>query len=266
MNPPVFPPISLSFHHAPEFPVCVGKAHVRIRVERDRDVGMPHDVLEGLGVDAAHGHVRTERVPANVRRDLGHGDAPALHVLLPDEAEDPGPLHARQRHTVPAHEEEAALPVDDRLHLEDRPVGDQPPEAGAHVVRHRDLPDAAGGLGCRNVVAGLPVPQELVIDGDFLLLQVNVGGRQAGELGDTQSGVEQGVDGIVVPAVICILLDERQVRPLLFHGQRLPKTQRRQPLQRRQLHPRHQRQHRPQYTKTILKMATPMALQAEAVR
>lgn len=118
-----------------------------VRVQRDTDVGVAHDVLQRLGVHAALRHVGAERVPAHMGRDLGHLPVVLPGKLSPDILEAPRPVRASQRHPVPAQIEEAASAVNDLCHLGHRPGGDQAAETVVHVGRHGDFPLAADGLG-----------------------------------------------------------------------------------------------------------------------
>ena len=60
----------LSFHHTVEFNLCIVKFDMGVGIQRDADIRVTHDILQGLGVHAAFRHVGTEGVAAHMRCDF----------------------------------------------------------------------------------------------------------------------------------------------------------------------------------------------------
>ena len=60
----------LSFHHPIKFHLGIVKFDMGIGVQRDADIRVIHDILQGLGVHAALCHVGTEGMAAHMRRDF----------------------------------------------------------------------------------------------------------------------------------------------------------------------------------------------------
>lgn len=82
-----------------------------VRVQRDTDVGMAHEILQRLGIRAGFSHGRTKRVSAYMGRHLRHRFRMHLDELIPDAPEAVGPVLAGQRHPVPVYEHKPALAV-----------------------------------------------------------------------------------------------------------------------------------------------------------
>ena len=60
----------LSFHHTVEFHLCIVKFDMGVGIQRDADIRVTHDILQGLGIHAAFRHVGTEGMAAHMGRDL----------------------------------------------------------------------------------------------------------------------------------------------------------------------------------------------------
>ena len=196
---------------------------MRIRVERHSDFTVTHHVLKHLGIHPGASLVAAECMTADMGSHLRYlllvdrvelGDD-ALEVVLP--------MQGDQGHPVLVQVQESAQAVDFGLDLRSEPLGDDFAEALGDLIGHRDKPDALLGLRLLDHVAHLARPLQLPLDPDALRVEVDVGNRQAAELGYPQPGLEQDEDALVVTRIMPVALDELKEPALLFPRQRLPR-------------------------------------------
>lgn len=189
---------------------------MRIRVERHSDFTVTHHVLKHLGIHPGASLVAAECMTADMGSHLRYlllvdrvelGDD-ALEVVLP--------MQGDQGHPVLVQVQESAQAVDFGLDLRSEPLGDDFAEALGDLIGHRDKPDALLGLRLLDHVAHLARPLQLPLDPDALRVEVDVGNRQAAELGYPQPGLEQDEDALVVTRIMLVALDELKEPALLF--------------------------------------------------
>ena len=155
---------------------------MRINVERNSDIAVAHQVLEGLGVHARFGHVAAVRMPADVWRDPRH-----LHPV------DTIIFIHHGLHTV--------LPVE----------GHQRKACARSGIR----------LGGFDHQPHVRQPLQLVIDVDDPVFHVQVADGQPTEFRDPHTGMEEDEDRFVVFAEDIVIVDELEELPHLVSGDRL---------------------------------------------
>lgn len=60
----------LSLHHPVKFHLGILKFHMGIGVQRDADIRVTHDILQGFGIHAALCHIGAESMAAHMRGDF----------------------------------------------------------------------------------------------------------------------------------------------------------------------------------------------------
>ena len=90
---------------------------VRIDVQRDAGVGMPHEILQTFHVDPGLLHVGAEGMTKNMRRDMGWLFPVELHILCFHAAKVVLQMHCSFRPAVFVQKQKPAVPVHDPFNL-----------------------------------------------------------------------------------------------------------------------------------------------------
>ena len=84
-----------------------------IGVQRDADIRVAHDVLQGFGIHAAARHVGTEGMAAHMGRDLRERNLADAVVFVQGALKGMLPVKGDHGHLVLVQEQEAGVAVDD---------------------------------------------------------------------------------------------------------------------------------------------------------
>ena len=90
---------------------------VRIDVQRNAGVGMPHEILQTFHIDPGLLHIGAEGMTKNMRRDMGWLFPVELHILCFHAAKVVLPMHGCFRSAVLVQKQKPAVPVYDPLNL-----------------------------------------------------------------------------------------------------------------------------------------------------
>ena len=205
-----------------KFRFRIVKFDMGIGVQRDADIRMTHDILQGFGVHTALGHVGAEGMAAYMGRDLRKLNFVNAVVFLQNMLEVMLPMEGDHGHIIFVQKQKAGVSVDHRLFEQLFPIVDDPAEACHHFVAHRDKPFAAFGLSVLNDIGHVPGALQLVIHPDPLVLEVDVRDDQSAEFRYTQACIEQDVDPIVILTEVLVLLNELQEGSFLGSGDGFP--------------------------------------------
>ena len=213
---------ALPFCDPVKFRFRIVKFDVGIGVQRDADIRMTHDILQGFGVHTALCHVGAEGMAAHMGRDFRKLNFVNAVVFLQNMLEVMLPMEGDHRHVVLVQEQKICIPIDHRLVEQLLATCDDPAKAGHHFVAHRHIPLTAFGLGFFDDIGHVPGALQLVIHPDPLVLEVDVRDDQSAEFRYTQACIEQDVDPIVILTEVLVLLYEFQKGPLLGSGDGFP--------------------------------------------
>ena len=153
---------------------CIVKFHMGIGIQRDADVRMAHDILQGFRVHAALSHVGTECMAADMGRDFGKRHLVNAVVFLQDMLKVMLPVQGDHGHVVFVQKQKTSISVDHRFFQRSASVFDDPAEAGHHLVAHGDEPLAVLGFGVLNDILHVPCALELMIHPDPLVPEIDV--------------------------------------------------------------------------------------------
>ena len=98
-----------------KFRFCIVKFDVGIGVQRDADICVTHDILQGFGIHTAPCHVGAEGMAAHMGRDFGKLNLVNAVVFLQNMLEVMFPMEGDHRHIVLVQEQETRIPIDHRL-------------------------------------------------------------------------------------------------------------------------------------------------------
>ena len=205
-----------------KFRFRIVKFDVGIGVQRDADIRVTHDILQGFGIHAAARHVGAEGMATYMGRDFRKLNFVNAVVFLQNMLEVMLPMEGDHRHIVLVQEQKAGVAVDHRFFKQLLTVIDNPAEAGHDFITHGDEPLAVLGFGVLDDIGHVPGMLQLVIHPDPLVLKVNVRNGQSAEFRYTQARIEQDVDPIVILTEVLVLLYEFQKGPLLGSGDGFP--------------------------------------------
>ena len=201
-----------------KFSFCIVKFDVGIGVQRDADIRVTHDILQGFGIHAALCHVGAEGMAAHMGCDLGKLHLVNAVVFLQNMLEVMFPVEGDHGHVILVQKQETSIPIDHRLFEQLLPARDDPAEAVHHFIAHGDEPFTVLGFGVLDDIGHVPCTLQLVIHPDSLVLEVDVRNGQSAEFRYTQARIEQDVDPVIVLAKVLVLLDKLQEGPFLGSG------------------------------------------------
>lgn len=194
---------------------------MRIDVERNSDIAMAHQVLEGLGVHARFGHVAAVRMPADVWRDPRHLHPVDTIIFIHHGLHAVLPVKGHQRKACFVQVKESAVPFYHFLYFWFRPVLKDGLEAAVHLVCHGELARSGIRLGGFDHQPHVRQPLQLVVDVDDPVFHVQVADGQPTEFRDPHTGMEEDEDRFVVFAEDIVIVDELEELPHLVAGDRL---------------------------------------------
>lgn len=143
-----------------------------------------------------------------MRCDLWHLHSVNAVVLLADMLEVFFPVHCHHRASVFIQVQKACLTADHRLQFRFCSVFQNTLEALINIIGHREYPGSRIRLGIFNDVLHSPGALQLMIDIDRPILQVDVLDRQADKFRDSQAGLKQDVNTLIVFCKVLIVLDK----------------------------------------------------------
>ena len=139
-----------------KFRFCIVKFDVGIGVQRDADICVTHDILQGFGIHTAPCHVGAEGMAAHMGRDFGKLNFVNAVVFLQNMLEVMFPVEGDHGHVILVQKQETSIPIDHRLFEQLLPARDDPTETSHHFVAHRHIPLTAFGLGFLDDIGHVP--------------------------------------------------------------------------------------------------------------
>lgn len=124
-------------------------------------------------------------------RDVRHLNPVDIVIPLHSVVETMLPVHGHLRHPVLVPVQKSAITVHEFLHLRCGSIFNDCPEAVCHILCNRKFSCSGIGLGELDDVLHLGCPQKLMVDGDDVVLQVDVLDGESTEFGNSHSRVEK---------------------------------------------------------------------------
>lgn len=102
------------------FLLCIIKFDVRVNVECDANIAVPHQILQGFSTEAAQGHISAIRMPANVRRYLRELVPIDFVIFCNCRLEPMFPVHCNYWFPVKVIIKKVGITINDLLYLRGR--------------------------------------------------------------------------------------------------------------------------------------------------
>lgn len=100
-----------------QFILCILKAQMRIGVKRNPYITMSHKVLQRLRVHSGFRHIAAIRMPANMRRDIGHLHPINIVVPLHHMIKPMFPVHCHQWQAFVIQKQEPGVSIHHLFYL-----------------------------------------------------------------------------------------------------------------------------------------------------
>ena len=159
---------------------------------------------------------------AYVRCDLRHLYTVDLVVSVDHMSEAVLPMKGYFRKVIFIKIQEAAVAANHLLDFRLWPILDDCAEHHGHILCNRKFSGSCSGLGRLDDTLHVGHSLKLVIDSDYVVLEVDILNGKTAELGNTHSGMEQDVDCLVVLAVHVVIMYKLEELPHLVLSNRLP--------------------------------------------